>query len=232
MIVAGGRQMRYAVVTVFVVALGMGPLVASGGPPSVKAGGGHAVKVGPTTTTRAPGSGKGSRVGAAPRGTKGGPAKTTGVKVTGAKSTTRPTGAGKPAGTANGKQVGTSTSTSAPSEKRQHTASTSTTPSTAAGTETATGPNVPKNPKLQARLQAMLPEGMTLADAAASFKNQGQFIAALHVSENLGIPFTELKTRMVDEGFSLGQAIQDVKPTLNGTTEARRGEQQAAADLR
>src|SRR5712691_6002550 len=49
------------------------------------------------------------------------------------------------------------------------------------------------NPALVTRLQPLLPSGMTLASAAAGFKNQGQFIAALHVSQNLNIPFAKLK---------------------------------------
>jgi len=93
-------------------------------------------------------------------------------------------------------------------------------------------PNVPRNPKLQAKLQAMLPSGVTLDEAAKGFKNQGQFIAALHVSQNLGIPFADLKTRMVDQHLSLGQAIQSARPTADATTAARRGERQAATDLR
>jgi hypothetical protein len=153
------------------------------------------------------------------------------MKTTGPKTT----GAGKPFTTGNGKShansksITMSKSGSASSVKRQGTASASTGTTTA--TETVNGPNVPNNPKLQARLQAMLPRDMTLADAAAGFKNQGKFVAALHVSKNLGIPFAELKTQMVDDGFSLGQAIQDLKPTANSTNEARRGEQQAEADL-
>jgi hypothetical protein len=205
-----------AAVAVFIVALGLGPVIAKGGPPAVKPGVGGAIKTVPSS------------------GPKSGPIKTTGVKTTPAK----PTGAGKPLTTGNGKATGSgkSTTTSSPgsasSAKRHGNASTSTSTTPSTTTETVTGPNVPKNPKLQARLQAMLPPGMTLADAAAGFKNQGQFVAALHVSKNLGISFTELKTRMVDDGFSLGQAIQDLKPTANATTEARRGEQQAEADLR
>ena len=76
------------------------------------------------------------------------------------------------------------------------------------------------------------------------FKNQGQFIAALHVSQNLGIPFTELKSHMVTvtpgvagqpatatQTGSLGQAIQASKTTANVTTEVERAEKQASADL-
>ncbi len=80
--------------------------------------------------------------------------------------------------------------------------------------------NVPKNPKLAARLQGMLPAGMTVEQAALGFKNQGQFIAAVNVASNHGISFVDLKNSMVNDGLSLGQAIQKLKPTLDGDAEA------------
>ena len=76
------------------------------------------------------------------------------------------------------------------------------------------------------------------------FKNQGQFIAALHVSQNLGIPFTELKSHMVTftrgapgelptatQTGSLGQAIQKSKANVDVTTEVLRAERQTTNDL-
>lgn len=97
-------------------------------------------------------------------------------------------------------------------------------PTTAGTGVTAQMPksNVPKNPKLAARLQTMLPVGMTIDQAASGFKNQGQFIAALHVSQNLGLSFADLKTSMVDGGFSLGQSIQHLRPSVDGDVEAAR----------
>jgi hypothetical protein len=77
----------------------------------------------------------------------------------------------------------------------------------------------------------MLPEGMTMDKAAAGFRNQGQFIAALHVSQNLGIPFDQLKLQMVDHHQSLGRSIQTLKPSANAATETGHAETQAAADL-
>jgi hypothetical protein len=87
---------------------------------------------------------------------------------------------------------------------------------------------VPKNPKLVARLQSMLPAGLTVAQAATGFKNQGQFIAAVNVSRNLGIPFVDLKTKMVGQGLSLGQSIQALRPGVNAPREAMRAQRQAA----
>lgn len=97
--------------------------------------------------------------------------------------------------------------------------------------DATTTSNVPKNPKQQERLQAMLPDGMTLEEAADGFKNKGQFVAALHVSENLDIPFVDLKTQMVDEGTSLGQAIQTLKPGADAEVETQRAQGQADQDL-
>src|SRR3954470_3524466 len=51
------------------------------------------------------------------------------------------------------------------------------------------------HPQLSARLQGMLPGGMTVDRAAAGFKNVGQFVAAVHVSKDLGIPFEQLKAQ-------------------------------------
>ena len=94
------------------------------------------------------------------------------------------------------------------------------------------GANVPKNPKLQARLQAMLPAGTLLDEAAAGFKNQGQFIAAVHASNRLGVEFQEIKVLMVDDGASLGQAIQTLKPGVDAEVEAGAAQSQADRDLR
>lgn len=92
-------------------------------------------------------------------------------------------------------------------------------------------PAMPKNPKLVARLQGMLPAGMTVEQAALGFRNQGQFIAAVQVSNSLGIPFADLKTSMVTDGLSLGRSIQQWKPTLDGEVEAARAQRWANQQL-
>ena len=96
---------------------------------------------------------------------------------------------------------------------------------------------------LGARLEKMLPTGMTLDKASSGFRNQGQFIAAVHVSRNLGIPFADLKATMLGlplqgttttttlRPMSLGQAIQRLRPSANATTEAAHAETQARTDL-
>jgi hypothetical protein len=63
--------------------------------------------------------------------------------------------------------------------------------------------------------------------ASAGFRNLGQFVAAVNVSSNLGIPFDQLKTKMVTDGKSLGQAIQLLKPVASATIEAQHAEYDA-----
>ena len=136
-------------------------------------------------------------------------------------------------------------------------ATTSVKPSTEIAPTTPTSQPV-KNAKLEARLKTLLPADMTVADARNGFKNWGQFVAAAHVSNNLGIPFADLKARMTGltpgptpgttiQGtpMSLGQAIQSWKgdqttPPTGGepltTTrirnEVKKAEDAANADLR
>ena len=103
-------------------------------------------------------------------------------------------------------------------------------------TTTVISPETPtthsvKNAKLEARLLTLLPAGTNIYDASRGFQNWGQFVAAVHASRNLGIPFAELKARMTGltpgtrpggtvqtAPMSLGQAIQSFKGTA-GTTE-------------
>jgi hypothetical protein len=83
-----------------------------------------------------------------------------------------------------------------------------------AGKQDRFAARIASDTKLAARLTALLPPGMTLGNAAAGFKNEGQFIAALHVAKNLNVPFIELKDRMT-AGESLGAAIHALKPDMD-----------------
>ncbi len=138
------------------------------------------------------------------------------------KATGKPTTTGKPTnGTTSGS---TSTSTS-----------TSTSPSKS--TSTPLNPiaaKISSKPQLNTRITAMLPKGMTLNQASMGFKNQGQFIAALHVSQNLGCDcFKQIQTDMTTKHMSLGQAIQDVKKkTANAAVEAQKAETEANDDIK
>jgi hypothetical protein len=153
------------------------------------------------------------------------------VKATAAKPVKSTTKAAKPAKTTKSAKADTKGS-----KKSTTTASTTATSKETTATTSSTGETVPltkvqeklkKNTNLAAKLESRLPEGTDLMKAASGFKNLGQFVAAVNVSNNHeGISFTELKKLMVKEGYSLGQAMQKLKVT-DATTEARRAEYEA-----
>jgi len=124
----------------------------------------------------------------------------------------------------------TTTTTTTRSHGNARTTSTTTT------TTTTTNPiasKISSHPQQAARIERMLPQGMTLATASNGFRNQGQFIAALHVSQNLNIPFTDLKQAMTGPNpMSLGQSIHKLRPSVDATTAESRARTQATTDLR
>jgi hypothetical protein len=87
------------------------------------------------------------------------------------------------------------------------------------------------------KVQSSLPPGTDLNAATAGFKNFGQFVAAVNVSNNLGIPFADLKASMTGlkmDGTStgkptasLGQSIQQLKPGVSAEMEAQKAETEA-----
>ncbi len=104
-----------------------------------------------------------------------------------------------------------------------------------AGASADVGAQVTRNTGLSTQLQPLLPQGMTLANAAAGFRNQGQFVAALHVSHNLNIPFDQLKAKMTGpDSVPLGKAIQELRPSLDSKSvkdNTNLAEHQAERDL-
>lgn len=157
-------------------------------------------------------------------------------KSTGPKAPTAK--ASKPAPTTHGNPH--TTTKSAPAASRTTTSGTTTTT-----TLNPIAQKIASKPNLSTKVQTMLPKGMTLEQASLGFKNQGQFIAALHVSQNLGIPFADLKTAMTGidptlppdaqpaatSTLSLGQAIQKLRPSADADAAAGTAERQASTDL-
>ena len=97
--------------------------------------------------------------------------------------------------------------------------------------KTTPPPALPKNARLVERLQKLLPNGIDINDAAADFRSQGQFVAAVHASNNLNVPFEDLKSYMVDDGMSLGQAIKKLRPGVDAEQATTTATAQATADL-
>ena len=87
---------------------------------------------------------------------------------------------------------------------------------------------------LSSRVKTLLPPRSTLSDTAMGFKNEKHFIAAMHLSQNLNIPFDQIKTRMTGEHhMSLQDALRDLRPeTTKGEikAEVNTAEKQAKAD--
>jgi hypothetical protein len=94
------------------------------------------------------------------------------------------------------------------------------------------------NTQLSTKLEGLLglsgPNALsTLKTDASGFKNFGQFVAAVHVSHNLGIPFAELQAKMTgSNAVSLGKAIQELKPDVDPKNEAKKAASQADNDVR
>jgi len=103
------------------------------------------------------------------------------------------------------------------------------------------------NTQLATKLSGLLPVNTDLQQAASGFKNLGRFVAAVHVSNNLGIPFNQLKcTELATKdacgtmaipakSSSLGQAIHTIKPTLSSSeskSAAKQAQKQADGDIR
>ncbi len=81
------------------------------------------------------------------------------------------------------------------------------------------------------RLAAIVPEGMSAQEACTGFKSVEECVATLHVSQNLSIPFPDLKSK-VTGGAKLGAAIHQLKPDANVKAELRKAEEQARSDTR
>jgi len=113
----------------------------------------------------------------------------------------------------------------------------STTTTAPTNTGTTTGSNrerlnpiaqkISSKPQLAARLETMLPKGMTLNSASRGFKNQGQFIAALQASQKHNIPFRDLKAAMLGKNgaapMSLGQAMHSLRSAPSAPTTTSTG---------
>lgn len=72
----------------------------------------------------------------------------------------------------------------------------------------------------------------TLKTDASGFKNFGQFVAAVHVSNNLGIPFSDLQNKMTGpNAVSLGKAIQELKPDADSKAETKKAVKQSNEEI-
>jgi hypothetical protein len=101
------------------------------------------------------------------------------------------------------------------------------------GNSTATNaPNsmAPNAGEANTRLAALVPQGMSMKEACDGFKTTNECVAALHLSQNLGIPFRQLKSK-VSGGERLTEAVHTLKPGADANREVDRAQQQARSDI-
>jgi hypothetical protein len=99
------------------------------------------------------------------------------------------------------------------------------------GNKKTLGEELSRNPKLVAKLQPLLPKGMDIQAAAKDFKKMEVFAAALHAARNTGIPFDQIKARMILMD-NLAKVIHTLDPTVDAKAEAKKAEAQAKEDLK
>jgi hypothetical protein len=92
--------------------------------------------------------------------------------------------------------------------------------SSAARSSTVAGPS---------RLAEASPSSLSMQEACTGFKSQKECAATVHASQNLSIPFADLKSK-VTGGEKLGKAIKELKPDADAKSEARKAEHQARSD--
>ncbi|NUQ28197.1 MAG: hypothetical protein HOQ35_06740 [Acidobacteriaceae bacterium] len=75
--------------------------------------------------------------------------------------------------------------------------------------------------------------GGSLQTACSGFKNLGNCVAAMHVAQNLNIPFASLQSQMTgSKAVSLGKAIQSTAAAgTDAKAEAKKATKQANADI-
>jgi len=120
-----------------------------------------------------------------------------------------------------------------PASGNSHSASSSKSESAKAGPKRP-GERLARNKKLSDKLSAILkqqnPRVTDLQTASQGFESLCQFVSAVHVSQNLGIPFDRLKSQKQTSG-SLAKAIHVLKPDADVNTEVKEASVQAADDL-
>jgi hypothetical protein len=106
-----------------------------------------------------------------------------------------------------------------------------------------------QNTQLTKNLAKFFPDGTDLLAQANGFKNLGEFVSAVHVSQNLSIPFDQLKCTQLGttkatgsgavcpatvtnaDGMSLGKAIQRIKPDVDSGQAVRQAEREAKREI-
>jgi hypothetical protein len=89
------------------------------------------------------------------------------------------------------------------------------------------------NDKLAGRLKPLLPEGADPRYLAKGFVELKEFVATVRASNNLKVPFGDLKHKMADGSTKeLQKAIHELKPDADAKAEAKKASEQAKQDIK
>jgi hypothetical protein len=144
---------------------------------------------------------------------KSGPSTSSG-KSASAGSARKPTTDSASRGSSDKSGKGSSHAKSSPSTTSDSTSTTGATATADAAPPNPVSIKIGKNPAQLAKIQPQLDAlGLTLEEASAGFRNQGQFIAALNAAKNRNLDFVALQEAMTVEGLSLGQAAKKIAST-------------------
>jgi hypothetical protein len=87
--------------------------------------------------------------------------------------------------------------------------------------------------RLSATLKAMLPADLTPQQACAGFKTLEQCVTAIHLAQNLKLPFADLKAKTTGKGsIGMQKAIEQMAANANAKEELKKAKRQAAEDMK
>jgi hypothetical protein len=87
--------------------------------------------------------------------------------------------------------------------------------------------------RLSAKLQDMLPADVSPQQACAGFKTLEQCVTAIHLAQNLKLPFADLKAKTTGKGsVGLQKAIEQMAANANAKDELKKAKKQAADDMK
>ena len=89
------------------------------------------------------------------------------------------------------------------------------------------------NDKLTAKLKTLLPEGSDPRYLSKGFADLKDFVATVRASNNLQLPFGDLKHKMGDgSSKELQKAIHELKPDADPKVETKKASEQAKQDIK
>jgi hypothetical protein len=83
-----------------------------------------------------------------------------------------------------------------------------------------------------AKIQRLLPEGVTPVQVCDGFKRRDDCVAAIHASQNLGISVADLKGKLTGQSSeNLERGIHDLRPDVDAKVERKKAWNQAKKDI-